>query len=218
MAVAKYTKLDDLKSWWDATTKAGNSRFILYHGQVLRGNGNSGAKTLQQDDSSMPVEEAWQLLSDFLTRTGSGDLTLMVKDRNKETGNRAFYGSRTGAIAGSGQYIGGVDEYISTKLQLADLERRLEEREPELSFWERVLPPEQIGELITGLLPLVQGFLSAKVQGGTVAQSESSNSDNTEIIDSLNRIAGALEPGEVKALAEMAENTPNLVNLIRKNA
>lgn len=213
-----FTDLKDLEEWFmDVPSNEG--KYIVYHGTVARANGNSSARCLYNDDDKLGKEDAWDQIKSFFHKSRGGEYTVLVKEGHKNTGPRAFYdqtgSAGKGRISGyGGQYaaFGGVDQYIDMRLKMDELERRLEEGEPNLSFLERVFTPELVQEFAMSLLPsMKQGQIPGQVEQAPPQATSNRDQKIESLIDAINGLDDNQLDGVIDTL-----NNPAIINMLKQ--
>lgn len=213
-----FTELKDLHDWFmDVPQNEG--KYVLYHGTVARANGNNSMRCLYNDDEKLGVQEAWDQIKSFLSKSRGGEYTILVKEGHKNTGPRAFYdqtGKQPGKIGGYGgshAAFGGVEEYIQMRLKIRELEQRLEENEPQQSFLERVFSPDVVQDMIMGFLPSMQQGKAIEPSGEPAPIQPGLRDEKIQrLVDSIN----GLSEDQLDTVME-AINNPAIINMLKKS-
>ena len=220
--VGTITKMSDLETWF---LEKDSPRFILYHGKARRNNGNSPNRFVYNEDDTLSSTEAWEIVKNNLDMLQGGEYTLLVKEPGKNTGPRCFFTKQgvaaNNSIAGYSAF-GGVNEYIETKLEIADLKRRLEEREPEMSFMERVFTPELVQELVTSVSEFLPMLVNSKTprkntnqaSNSSIPAGEGGSQDRAEIINSLVESVQGFSDDQLASIGRILNDKPTVEYLL----
>lgn len=213
-----FTDLKDLHDWF-MEVPHNEGKYVLYHGTVARANGNNSMRCLYNDDDKLGIQDAWDQIKSFLHKSRGGEYTILVKEGSKNTGPRAFYdqtGKQLGSVGGySGSHaaFGGVEEYIDMRLKMRDLEQRLEEQEPQLSFLERVFSPEVVQDMIMSFLPAMQQGKAVDASGEPAPTQMGLRDEKIQrLVDSINGLSNEQLDTVIDTI-----NNPAIINMLKQS-